>query len=47
MNKNCLNSLGDFLAAPSAILDGIDTAALRICCDNPNRSSAGNLFVSL
>jgi hypothetical protein len=28
--KNCLNSLAEFLPYPSAILEGIDTAALLV-----------------
>ena len=36
-----------FLAAPSAILLGIDTAARRICETKPNFSSAGKFAVIL
>jgi len=35
MYRNCLNSDGLFRAAPSAILEGIDTADLRICDVKP------------
>lgn len=45
--KNWINSLELFLAAPSAILTGIDTAALLSCEINPNLSSFGNSFVKL
>jgi hypothetical protein len=33
--KNCLNSFAEFLPCPSAILEGIDTAALLIWLVNP------------
>ncbi len=47
MYKNCTNSFFDFLAAPSAILTGTETAALRICETRPNFSSLGNIAVAL
>ncbi len=43
--KNWINSLFDFLAAPSAILTGTETDARFICETNPYRSSAGNICV--
>jgi len=45
--KNCTNSFFDFLAAPSAIFVGTDTAARRNCETNPNFSSEGNNAVTL
>ncbi len=44
--KNWINSLLLFLAAPSAIFIGKETAALRICETSPNFSSEGNLSVT-
>jgi len=40
--KNCANSFRLLRAAPSAILLGIETAALRICATSPNSSCLGN-----
>ena len=39
---NCENSFFDRRAAPSAIFEGMETAARLICDVSPNRSSAGN-----
>ena len=41
-----MNSLVFFRAAPSAIFDGIDIAALLIWLVRPNSSDLGNVFVS-
>ena len=38
---NCNNSLLLFLALPSAMVEGTETAALRICELSPNLSSPG------
>lgn len=46
MYRNCCSSLSDLLAAPSAILTGIEVHALRICDVNPNLSSDGKVEVS-
>ncbi len=46
MFKKWINSLGPFLAAPSAIFTGMDTAARLICDIKPNRSSDGKEFVT-
>lgn len=45
MYRNCMNSFLPFLADPSAMLTGTETAALRIYDVNPNFSSAGKVFV--
>ncbi len=45
--RYCLNSLTDFLAAPSAILVGTETLALLNWLIKPNFSSGGNAAVSL
>jgi len=47
MYRNLIYSFVEFLAAPSAMLEGIDTAALLICEINPNFSSEGNLELNL
>src|SRR5262249_61422429 len=47
MYRNWTNSLVFFLAAPSAILLGIETAALRSCAVRPNCSRAGKFSSSL
>ena len=44
ISKNLINSLVDDLPAPSAILDGIETAALLNWEVNPNFSSEGKLY---
>jgi len=41
MDKKWLNSLFEFLPAPSAIFDGTETAALFNCDISPNFSSDG------
>lgn len=41
-----MNSFFPFLAAPSAIFTGTETAALRICDVNPNLSETGNELVN-
>lgn len=46
MCKNCINSFGLFLAEPSAMLTGTDTAARRIWDIKPYRSSFGNELVA-
>lgn len=43
--KNCINSLSDLLAEPSAILTGMDTLARRICEVRPYFSSGGKTAV--
>src|SRR6478735_657968 len=43
--KKFINSFFDFLPAPSAILVGIETAALLNCETNPNFSDAGKYSV--
>src|SRR5262245_17542023 len=47
MYRNWTNSLVFFLAAPSAMLLGIETAALRSCAVRPNCSRAGKFSSSL
>ena len=47
MDRNCENSLGDFLEAPSAMLEGMETADLLICEVNPYISDFGKLSVTL
>lgn len=44
--KKWINSFVHFLAAPSAILTGTETEALRIWEVIPNFSSEGNCFVA-
>lgn len=43
--KKCKNYLSEFLAAPSAILTGTETLALRNWDVSPNFSSLGNKLV--
>ena len=43
--KKFKNSFLDFLPAPSAMLEGIETAALRICEVSPYFSFEGNSLV--
>ncbi len=45
MLKNCRNSLLDFLPQPSAMFDGIETAARVICDIKPNLSDCGKSLV--
>ena len=45
INKYCNNSLSLFLADPSAILEGIETAALRSWFVRPKISSLGNFLL--
>jgi len=47
MYRNLIYSFVEFLAAPSAMLEGIDSAALLICEIKPNFSSEGNLELNL
>src|SRR5262249_38656730 len=47
MYRNWTNSLVFFLAAPSSMLLGIETAALRSCAVRPNCSRAGKFSSSL